>query len=54
VHRASIGDHVFGLNGVTGATAELAVPSTWAQAPSTWTDEEAVGAGLASVTAMAD
>ncbi|MDX3457399.1 NADP-dependent oxidoreductase [Streptomyces sp. ME02-8801-2C] len=52
VQGVSIGDRVFGLGGVTGASAELAVLSAWAQAPATWTDEEAAGAGLASVTAM--
>ncbi|MEV1023189.1 NADP-dependent oxidoreductase [Streptomyces sp. NPDC050264] len=52
VQGVRVGDRVFGLGGVTGATAELAVLSAWAPAPSTWTDEEAAGAGLASVTAM--
>ncbi|GAA2654280.1 NADP-dependent oxidoreductase [Streptomyces lunalinharesii] len=52
VQGVNIGDRVFGLGGVTGATAELAVLSAWAHAPTTWTDEEAAGAGLASVTAM--
>ncbi|WP_016909377.1 NADP-dependent oxidoreductase [Streptomyces xiaopingdaonensis] len=52
VQGVSIGDRVFGLGGVTGATAELAVLSAWAPAPTGWTDEEAAGAGLASVTAM--
>ncbi|MFE4454847.1 NADP-dependent oxidoreductase [Streptomyces sp. NPDC056796] len=52
VRGVSPGDRVFGLGGVTGATAELAVLSAWAHAPSAWTDEEAAGAGLASVTAM--
>ncbi|MEU0238608.1 NADP-dependent oxidoreductase [Nocardiopsis sp. NPDC006198] len=52
VQGVDIGDRVFGLGGVTGATAELAVLSAWALAPTTWTDEEAAGAGLASVTAM--
>lgn len=52
VQGVSIGDRVFGLGGVTGATAELALLSAWAPAPATWTDEEAAGAGLASVTAM--
>ncbi|MFD5871262.1 NADP-dependent oxidoreductase [Streptomyces sp. NPDC060322] len=47
-----IGDRVFGLCGVTGATAELAVLSAWAPAPTAWSDEEAAGAGLASVTAL--
>jgi len=52
VRGVSIGDRVFGLGGLTGATAELAVLSAWARAPATWTDEEAAGAALASVTAM--
>ncbi|XKK38987.1 NADP-dependent oxidoreductase [Nocardiopsis sp. ARC36] len=52
VQGVDVGDRVFGLGGVTGATAELAVLSAWAPAPTTWTDEEAAGAGLASVTAM--
>ncbi|WP_433696846.1 NADP-dependent oxidoreductase [Nocardiopsis sp. CA-288880] len=52
VQGVDVGDRVFGLGGVTGATAELAVLSAWAHAPITWTDEEAAGAGLASVTAM--
>ncbi|MER7846229.1 NADP-dependent oxidoreductase [Kitasatospora sp. NPDC096077] len=52
VRGVSIGDRVFGLGGVTGATAELAVLSAWALAPDEWTDEQAAGAGLASVTAM--
>ncbi|MFE3589529.1 NADP-dependent oxidoreductase [Streptomyces niveus] len=52
VQGVSVGDRVFGLGGVTGATAELAVLSAWAKAPDTWSDEEAAGAGLASVTAM--
>ncbi|MDA0631792.1 NADP-dependent oxidoreductase [Nonomuraea sp. MCN248] len=51
VRGVRVGDRVFGLGGVTGATAELAVLSAWAHAPDTWTDEEAAGAGLASVTA---
>ncbi|MGW0424644.1 NADP-dependent oxidoreductase [Streptomyces sp. NPDC003015] len=52
VRGVSVGDRVFGLGGVTGATAELAVLSAWAIAPAAWTDEEAAGAGLASVTAL--
>lgn len=52
VREVGIGDRVFGLGGVTGATAELVVLSAWAHAPDTWTDEQAAGAGLASVTAM--
>ncbi|THA77360.1 NADP-dependent oxidoreductase [Streptomyces sp. A0642] len=52
VQGVSIGDRVFGLGGVTGATAELLILSAWAHVPATWTDEQAAGAGLASVTAM--
>ncbi|NBH03509.1 NADP-dependent oxidoreductase [Amycolatopsis sp. SID8362] len=52
VQGANIGDRVFGLCGVTGATAELVVLSAWAHTPATWKDEQAAGAGLASVTAM--
>lgn len=37
----------FGLGGVTGATAELAVLSAWGHTPARWTDDEAAGAGLA-------
>ncbi|MFH8613717.1 NADP-dependent oxidoreductase [Streptomyces sp. NPDC017979] len=52
VAGVGVGDRVFGLGGVTGATAESAVLSAWAHAPAEWTDEEAAGAGLASVTAL--
>lgn len=52
VQGVRIGDRVFGLGGITGATAELAVLSAWAHAPATWTDDEAAGAGLAAVTAI--
>ncbi|MFE1836292.1 NADP-dependent oxidoreductase [Streptomyces sviceus] len=52
VQGVSIGDRVFGLGGVTGATAELFILSAWAHTPATWNDEQAAGAGLASVTAM--
>ncbi|MEV0621791.1 NADP-dependent oxidoreductase [Nonomuraea sp. NPDC050404] len=52
VEGVRIGDRVFGLGGVTGATAELVVLSAWAHAPARWNDEQAAGAGLASVTAM--
>ncbi|MFG2651313.1 NADP-dependent oxidoreductase [Streptomyces sp. NPDC048436] len=52
VQGVAIGDRVFGLGGVTGATAEFTVLSAWAPAPSTWSDEESAGAGLATVTAM--
>ncbi|MEU9608887.1 NADP-dependent oxidoreductase [Streptomyces sp. NPDC048057] len=52
VQGVRIGDRVFGLGGVTGATAELAVLSAWAPAPAEWSDEQAAGAGLAAVTAL--
>ncbi|MFJ6684421.1 NADP-dependent oxidoreductase [Streptomyces werraensis] len=52
VEGVGVGDRVFGLGGVTGATAELAVLSAWAPAPAAWSDEEAAGAALASVTAL--
>ncbi|MFF3176196.1 NADP-dependent oxidoreductase [Streptomyces sp. NPDC057900] len=52
VRGVSVGDRVFGLGGVTGATAELFVLSAWARIPGTWSEEQAAGAGLASVTAM--
>ncbi|WP_416966840.1 NADP-dependent oxidoreductase [Streptomyces sp. 4F14] len=52
VEGVSVGDRVFGLGGLTGATAELAVLSAWAHAPARWTDEEAAGAALVAVTAL--
>ncbi|MFE7966056.1 NADP-dependent oxidoreductase [Streptomyces cellulosae] len=52
VQGVGLGDRVFGLGGVTGATAELAVLSAWAPAPEAWSDEEAAGAALAAVTAL--
>ncbi|MCZ4126134.1 NADP-dependent oxidoreductase [Streptomyces sp. H39-S7] len=52
VQGVNIGDRVFGLGGVTGATAELLILSAWAHTPATWNDEQAAGAGLASVTAL--
>ncbi|MET8556318.1 NADP-dependent oxidoreductase [Streptomyces sp. NPDC004959] len=52
VSSVNVGDRVFGLGGVTGATAELAVLSAWAPAPANWSDTEAAAAGLASVTAL--
>ncbi|MEV8315086.1 NADP-dependent oxidoreductase [Streptomyces sp. NPDC059900] len=52
VQGVSIGDRVFGLGGVTGASAELVILSAWAHTPDRWKDEQAAGAALASVTAM--
>ncbi|MEU5090398.1 NADP-dependent oxidoreductase [Streptomyces sp. NPDC021356] len=52
VDSVSIGERVFGLGGVTGASAELAILSAWAPSPARWSDNEAAAAGLASVTAL--
>ena len=52
VTDTAIGDLVFGLTGVTGATAERTVLSAWAPVPETWTMPEAAAAGLASATAV--
>lgn len=52
VRGVSVGDRVFGLGGVTDATAEFVLLSAWARTPDAWSDEQAAGAGLASVTAM--
>ncbi|GGQ44211.1 oxidoreductase [Streptomyces griseorubens] len=52
VEGVGIGDRVFGLGGVTGATAELAVLSAWAPAPAEWSDAEAARAALGAVTAL--
>ncbi|MFE6750944.1 NADP-dependent oxidoreductase [Kitasatospora purpeofusca] len=52
VDGVGVGDRVFGLGGVTGATAELAVLSAWAPAPGAWSDAQAGGAALAAVTAL--
>lgn len=51
VTGVTIGDRVFGLGGLFGASAEFAVLSAWAPVPSHWTLEEAAGAGLAVATA---
>ncbi|MEU9636856.1 NADP-dependent oxidoreductase [Streptomyces tendae] len=52
VQGVRVGDRVFGLGGVTGASAELVILSAWSHTPATWSDGQAAGAGLASVTAM--
>jgi len=52
VTGVSIGDLVFGLGGVTGATAEFAVLDVWATAPASWSPAEAAAAGLAAATAV--
>lgn len=51
VTGVTLGDQVFGLGGVVGATAEHAVLSAWAPVPPRWTLEQAAGAGLAVDTA---
>ncbi|MGW5580366.1 NADP-dependent oxidoreductase [Micromonospora chokoriensis] len=51
VDDVMIGDEVFGLGGVFGASAEHAVLSAWALVPDPWTLEQAAGAGLAVATA---
>jgi NADPH:quinone reductase-like Zn-dependent oxidoreductase len=52
VRGVDVGDRVFGLGGLTGATAEFAVLSAWARTPDTWSEEEAAAAALGAVTAM--
>jgi NADPH:quinone reductase-like Zn-dependent oxidoreductase len=51
VFDVALGDHVYGLGGVLDATAEYVVLSAWASVPSTWTLEQAAGAGLTITTA---
>ncbi len=51
VTGVAVGDPVFGLGGVLDATAEQVVLSAWAAVPSTWTLEQAAGAGLTIATA---
>ncbi|TNM59816.1 zinc-binding dehydrogenase [Streptomyces sp. NP160] len=53
VSGTSVGDVVFGLGGLADTTAEHAVLTAWAPAPSTWTSAQAAAAGLASATALA-
>jgi NADPH:quinone reductase-like Zn-dependent oxidoreductase len=53
VTGVTVGDRVFGLGGLGGASAEYAVLSAWASVPEAWTLEEAAGAGLAVDTAGA-
>lgn len=50
---ATVGDRVFGLGGVFGASAEYATLNAWAPVPDRWTMEQAAGAGLAVDTAGA-
>ncbi|NLU81001.1 NADP-dependent oxidoreductase [Micromonospora sp. HNM0581] len=51
VSGVTIGDQVFGLGGVLGASAEYALLTAWAPVPDRWTLEQAAGAGLAVATA---
>lgn len=53
VTGVQVGDRVWGLGGLGGATAELVVLSAFAPVPSTWTLEQAAAAGLATATATA-
>uniref|UniRef100_A0AAU3GK94 NADP-dependent oxidoreductase n=1 Tax=Streptomyces sp. NBC_01401 TaxID=2903854 RepID=A0AAU3GK94_9ACTN len=51
VTGVTVGDRVFGLGGVWGASAQYAVLTAWAPVPQPWTLEQAAGAGLAVATA---
>lgn len=51
VTDVTVGDHVFGLGGIYGASAEHAVLTAWALLPDTWTAEQGAAAGLAVTTA---
>ncbi|WP_436535588.1 NADP-dependent oxidoreductase [Actinoplanes sp. HUAS TT8] len=51
VTGVTVGDRVFGLGGLFGASAEYATLSAWAPVPEHWTLEQAAGAGLAVATA---
>ncbi|WP_326949536.1 NADP-dependent oxidoreductase [Amycolatopsis sp. NBC_01307] len=51
VTGVTVGDRVFGLGGVFGASAQYATLSAWASVPDEWTLAEAAGAGLAVDTA---
>lgn len=51
VSDVAVGDEVFGLGGIFGATADYAVLSAWAAVPERWTMQQAAGAGLAVATA---
>lgn len=51
VTGVTVGDLVFGLGGLFGASAEYAVLSAWAPLPSRWTVEQGAAAGLAVATA---
>ncbi|MFJ5865003.1 NADP-dependent oxidoreductase [Streptomyces parvus] len=51
VSGVTVGDKVFGLGGIFGASAEYAVLTAWSGVPEAWTLEQAAGAGLAVATA---
>ncbi|OKK12402.1 NADP-dependent oxidoreductase [Streptomyces sp. CB02400] len=51
VTDVAVGDRVFGLGGIFGATAQYATLTAWAPVPEPWTLEQAAGAGLAVATA---
>jgi NADPH:quinone reductase-like Zn-dependent oxidoreductase len=51
VSGVTVGERVFGLGGVFGASAEYATLTAWAPVPDQWTLEQAAGAGLAVATA---
>ncbi|MFI5934181.1 NADP-dependent oxidoreductase [Actinoplanes sp. NPDC051494] len=51
VTGVTVGDRVFGLGGLFGASAEYATLTAWAPVPDPWTLEQAAGAGLAVATA---
>lgn len=51
VTGVTVGDRVFGLGGLFGASAEYATLTAWAPVPDQWSLEQAAGAGLAVATA---
>ncbi|WP_030378266.1 MULTISPECIES: NADP-dependent oxidoreductase [unclassified Streptomyces] len=51
VTGVALGDRVFGLGGIWGASAQYATLTAWATVPEAWTLEQAAGAGLAVATA---
>ncbi|SDH40706.1 NADPH:quinone reductase [Lentzea fradiae] len=52
VTGVTVGDRLFGLGGLFGASAEYAVLAAWAVVPDAWSLEQAAGAGLAVDTAV--
>lgn len=52
VTGVAVGDAVFGLAYIFGASAEHVVLTAWAPIPATWSPEQAAGAGLAIATAV--